>query len=1073
MNVKALKDTILSHNIAKIKDPKKNELRNLLNSIEEFKKNSNLFDNLDIYQKDVVLCDLEYNIRVIAAAGSGKTTTIISRIKFLVNNGIPPSRIILCAFNVAAAKDMKSRIIKVFGFMPNLIVGTIDSIACKFYNLYFKQNYYISVNEYTSELLKYLKGPHGINIINNYDYFFFDEFQDVNEVQYLILKTFYDRGCKIVVIGDDSQNIYNFRGSDVKYMIDFDKDIDNLKTFKLLFNYRSTPEIVNFANISILCNKNQIKKEMIATKHSIFIKPVVEYFQSSSRENRTIVSRVLYHIKNGVELKDIAIISRNSRSLKKVETFLEKYNSSNKNKIDYVSMLSEQTKVILNKVCLTTIHKSKGLEYDVVFLLGCDDKTIPSNKDDQSIEEERRLFYVAITRAKTYLYLYFKQTLRASEDSKGVPIPPIKPSLTRFIQEIPPTYYKFINYSQDFFTKSYQNVIVVECCAQKIIAAFQQTEIAHLRGEKIIPDFNVECKQIYPAINCKIDKEIENNNWISDYAEFIKYIIRKKIINQYKIKYTDKYAINVIYPFVLDKKKYDMYINRMNSIDVDILSKIDKDIDDMAKKYNISKKSIKVTLKKYLTAHQNNMFKNSYNKYVDSNVSVDCSLEDIYNVSLCSSIFYERKRLIYNSQSKKYFMNNIKDICDLINRYIDYFDYENNKNAEYDVVKQINSTILDNLEIIYCDIDIITNNTLVLFKYSSTDSFKLEWALELIACCYISNFSGSTLEVFDIVQGKVYTFNRADLNIDKVGEDSYENSKKIFMDFLYLSRNKVHSVEKLNNSTLLTNIDTSKESDSMIKSINIDNLDNIINNINSNEGINIEENSALDSRQALQDYFDKNKKIMRDPNTLYKISKVLDFKYLIFDTETTGLPEQINFTTFRKYSNLKAYENARLIQLCWAVYNSDDSLEDIKDFYVKPVGFKIQNTHIHGITHQIADKGYTIKYVLDKFMKVLIREDIKYIVCHNTAFDINIILSELYRITRKEYDIFSNKQIVCTLIHARKMKDQGLISNAKLGTVFNHFFGNDMENAHNAQYDVLNTGKIFSKMRESGIVVLG
>ena len=73
---------------------------------------------------------------------------------------------------------------------------------------------------------------------------------------------------KITAISDDCQNIYSFRGSNIKYIINLDQHINNLTTYKLLNNYRSTPETIELANRSIKFNKEQIEKEMIPNNES-------------------------------------------------------------------------------------------------------------------------------------------------------------------------------------------------------------------------------------------------------------------------------------------------------------------------------------------------------------------------------------------------------------------------------------------------------------------------------------------------------------------------------------------------------------------------------------------------------------------------------------------------------------------------------------------------------------------------------------------------------------------------------------------------------------------------------------
>ena len=114
-------------------------------------------------------------------------------------------------------------------------------------------------------------------------------------------------------------------------------------------------------------------------------------------------------IKKNIKLDNIVIISRNNFGLKIFEEQLELYNRDNpdKKRIEYIALITDNdkniTKTYENKLCLATIHKIKGCEWSYVFLIDLDDKIFPSDCDDIGIQEERRLLYVAVTRAKIFL----------------------------------------------------------------------------------------------------------------------------------------------------------------------------------------------------------------------------------------------------------------------------------------------------------------------------------------------------------------------------------------------------------------------------------------------------------------------------------------------------------------------------------------------------------------------------------------------------------------------------------------------------------------------------------------------
>jgi DNA helicase-2/ATP-dependent DNA helicase PcrA len=162
---------------------------------------------------------------------------------------------------------------------------------------------------------------YGKEISNHYTYIFFDEFQDVNKQQFNILKIFADNGCILTVIGDDNQNIYQFRGTDNYYIIHFDKIIHNTKTFQLTTNYRSSNEIVSLANKSIEGNQHKLEKNMDGLYNSDKL-PKLYLFQNTNEECKYILKTIKKQMKKfNLEYDDFAILCRNGFPLKDFETF--------------------------------------------------------------------------------------------------------------------------------------------------------------------------------------------------------------------------------------------------------------------------------------------------------------------------------------------------------------------------------------------------------------------------------------------------------------------------------------------------------------------------------------------------------------------------------------------------------------------------------------------------------------------------------------------------------------------------------------------------------------------------------
>ena len=381
--------------------------------------------NLTSEQQKVAFEQLDKNILVVACPGSGKTTTIITRIKYLLDQGVPEESIILTTFTRNSANDMRDKLFDIMGYKTNIIVGTIDSIS----KMYTDPEYAsldaaaggeIDVSEYSKRFLAMIqKRP---TFFSTFKYMFIDEIQDINEIQFNIIDMFYKNGVYIIGIGDDSQNIYEFRGSDIKYILNFQKHFKNSICHMLTNNFRSTPEICSVANASITKNTYKIDKKMVSGNGMSGEKPYVGTFNTTNEQYDFVVQKILNYLHMGVKEEAICIMSPVNKPLLEINIVCKRHNL----KTFYSN--SQESQVNIGNITLNTIHKSKGLEWQIVFLIGMTDQqnknTIEFNKNDKAkqkklIEANRRLFYVGITRAKKNLYIL---------DSSG--------DITRFVSEI-------------------------------------------------------------------------------------------------------------------------------------------------------------------------------------------------------------------------------------------------------------------------------------------------------------------------------------------------------------------------------------------------------------------------------------------------------------------------------------------------------------------------------------------------------------------------------------------------------------------------------------------------------------
>ena len=142
-----------------------------------------------------------------------------------------------------------------------------------------------------------------------FQYILIDEFQDINQIQYDVIKLLAAPENNLFIVGDDDQSIYRFRGARPEIMLNFRKDYEETKTVLLDTNYRSTKKIVESALRIIKNNKSRYEKD-IKTYNPIGREIVRNTFQSQKEENEKILSEILTHIKSGGQFKDIAILYR-------------------------------------------------------------------------------------------------------------------------------------------------------------------------------------------------------------------------------------------------------------------------------------------------------------------------------------------------------------------------------------------------------------------------------------------------------------------------------------------------------------------------------------------------------------------------------------------------------------------------------------------------------------------------------------------------------------------------------------------------------------------------------------------
>ena len=269
------------------------------------------------------------------------------------------------------------------------------------YTYYLSSTGEVDFNDMISRSEKYLKENQDLV---NYRYILVDEFQDISQSRHRLLSTVLKQNpeCKLFCVGDDWQSIFRFTGSDMTLMRDFENHFGYTKLMFLEKTFRFNDKICEFSSKFIMQNPNQIPKKLEAIENieKQTVKVII------SEDEAETVNKILEDI--------------NSKSLQNQEIFI--IGRYNKQKPDYLKILRAKYPKLLIK--FITAHKSKGTEADYVILIGmksgvygfpcqiADDPLLDlvlSKEDNYPNSEERRLFYVAVTRAKKEAYLIAKK----------------------------------------------------------------------------------------------------------------------------------------------------------------------------------------------------------------------------------------------------------------------------------------------------------------------------------------------------------------------------------------------------------------------------------------------------------------------------------------------------------------------------------------------------------------------------------------------------------------------------------------------------------------------------------------
>lgn len=282
---------------------------------------------------------------------------------------------------------------------------------------------------YKTDFNYMIEGP--IKILSNrgnilkYKYIIVDEYQDISPARFNLLKEILEQNNGyLMAYGDDWQAIYSFSGSNNKFFMDFKENLSNAKEFYLKNTYRNSQQLINASAKFIEKNPCQKNKEIFSKKS--LDKPIKILNYSVSNADSLIYA--LDYIKENEKDNEVSlmILGRTNYAINMINNLAEfKLFKEEDNKKIYVFKGYPTI-----HIQFLTIHRAKGLEADYIFVTGVNDKDMPlevnkkkeyvsiinklneyeEEKEHEKYEglpssEERRLFYVALTRAKKNVFL--------------------------------------------------------------------------------------------------------------------------------------------------------------------------------------------------------------------------------------------------------------------------------------------------------------------------------------------------------------------------------------------------------------------------------------------------------------------------------------------------------------------------------------------------------------------------------------------------------------------------------------------------------------------------------------------
>lgn len=289
------------------------------------------------------------------------------------------------------------------------------------YQLYLKSHQEYDFDDMIYEAISLVKQK-GTSFL--YRYIIVDEYQDTSMARYQLIQILKEvMGAKVMVVGDDWQSIYRFTGCNLNVFLKFEDYFGYSKILKIQNTYRNSQQLIDVAGSFVMKNERQLRKKLTSVKQ--LNRPIQLFYYEDIQH--------FFQLLDLVRKDEVFILGRNNHDIDflKHHSFFQVVGNS--------IIYSKRPNM---KITFLTVHRSKGLECEEVILINLTNRMMgfPNKIADDPVlqfvncvhefypyEEERRLFYVALTRTKSYVYLF---------------VPKKNPSI--FVEELVRDYRRFI-----------------------------------------------------------------------------------------------------------------------------------------------------------------------------------------------------------------------------------------------------------------------------------------------------------------------------------------------------------------------------------------------------------------------------------------------------------------------------------------------------------------------------------------------------------------------------------------------------------------------------------------------------